>query len=204
MIINFLLTGLIIGFSIAAPVGPIGVLCIRRTLAQGRTVGLLSGLGAATADAVYGCIAVFGLTAISALLLNQQYWLALAGGLFLCYLGLKTLWTTTTGMTIQTSQQSLVGVYASTFFLTITNPATILSFAAIFAGVGLVSTGGDYLSATILVLGVFAGSALWWLSLSTGVSLLQSRLKTTQLTWINRISGIIILGFGVVILLSLI
>lgn len=204
MISNFLFTGLIIGFSIAAPVGPIGVLCIRRTLAQGRTVGLLSGLGAATADAFYGCVAGFGLTAISTMLLNQQFWLALGGGLFLCYLGFKTLRLPATGLPTQTHRQSYLSAYASTFFLTITNPATILSFAAIFAGLGLVGTGGDYLAAGVLVLGVFAGSALWWLALSTGVSLLTNRLRSGFMPWINRVSGIIILGFGVVILLNLV
>lgn len=201
---HFLLTGLIIGFSIAAPVGPIGVLCMRRTLAQGRTVGLLSGLGAATADAFYGCVAGFGLTAISTVLLQQQFWLALIGGLFLCYLGFKTFRLPATGLPTQTQRQSYVSAYVSTFFLTITNPATILSFAAIFAGLGLVGTGGDYLAATILVLGVFAGSALWWLALSTGVSLLTSRINTGVMPWINRVSGLIILGFGVVILLNLV
>ncbi|MCB0164725.1 MAG: LysE family transporter [Anaerolineae bacterium] len=200
---NFLFTGLIIGFSIAAPVGPIGVLCIRRTLAQGRAVGLLSGLGAATADAFYGCVAGFSLTAISTLLLNQQFWLALGGGLFLCYLGVKTLRLSTTSLSTPTHRQSYVSAYASTFFLTITNPATILSFAAIFAGLGLVGEAGDYFAATILVLGVFAGSALWWLALSTGVSLLTGRIRSGFMPWINRISGLIILGFGVVILLNL-
>ncbi|MCB0211306.1 MAG: LysE family transporter [Anaerolineae bacterium] len=200
---HFLLTGLLIGFSIAAPVGPIGVLCIRRTLTQGRVVGLLSGLGAATADAFYGCVAGFGLTAVSAILLGQQQWLAAIGGLFLCYLGIKTLRSVSADMPTQAKQQSFVGAYVSTFFLTITNPATILSFAAIFAGLGLAGTHGDYLAATVLVAGVFSGSALWWLALSTGVSLIRERLNSKQLIWINRISGLMILGFGVVILFSL-
>ena len=200
---HFLLTGLIIGFAIAAPVGPIGVLCIRRTLAHGRTVGLFSGLGAATADAFYGCVAGFGLTAISTLLLNQQFWLALGGGVFLCYLGFKTLRLPATSLSTQTHRQSYLNAYASTFFLTITNPATILSFAAIFAGLGLAGTAGDYFAAAVLVMGVFAGSALWWLALSTGVSLLTRRLNSGFMPWINRISGVIILGFGVVILLNL-
>ncbi|MCB0193793.1 MAG: LysE family transporter [Anaerolineae bacterium] len=200
---HYLLTGLLIGFSIAAPVGPIGVLCIRRTLAQGRIVGLLSGLGAATADAFYGCVAGFGLTAVSALLLGQQQWLALTGGLFLCYLGIKTLRSSSADMPTQAQQQSFVSAYASTFFLTITNPATILSFAAIFAGLGLAGTRGDYLAATVLVAGVFSGSALWWLALSMGVSIVRERINAKQLGWINRISGLIILGFGVAILLTL-
>ncbi|NJN98238.1 MAG: LysE family transporter [Anaerolineales bacterium] len=196
---NILLKGLIIGFSIAAPVGPIGVLCIRRTLAEGRLTGLLSGLGAATADAVYGSIAGFGLTVISGLLIRQQFWLGLIGGLFLCYLGYKTFISAPAQTAARTDGQGFVKAYASTFFLTLTNPATILSFAAIFAGLGLANAEASYLSAGVLVLGVFLGSALWWLVLSGGVSLLRSQFTTHRLVWVNRASGVIITGFGLVI-----
>ena len=199
-----LVKGLIIGFSIAAPVGPIGVLCIRRTLAEGRLVGLLTGLGAASADAVYGSIAGFGLTFIAAFLVSQQIWLSLVGGLFLLYLGLKTLRTAPADRAALTSHESLLSAYASTFFLTLTNPATILSFAAIFAGVGLANSDGTYLSAVFLVMGVFAGSALWWLLLSGGVSLLRARFTPPWLRWINRGSGFILSGFGLLILLNLV
>ncbi len=203
MDLSLLFKGFVIGFSIAAPVGPIGVLCIRRTLAQGRTTGLLSGLGAATADAVYGCIAGFGLTFISAFLLEQQLWLTLFGGAFLCYLGLKTLLAQPASQAALAKSNGLIGAYASTFFLTLTNPATILSFMAIFAGLGLVGAGGDYLAATILVFGVFIGSALWWLALSGGVSLFRARVDARGLRWVNRLSGVIIGGFGLLVLLSL-
>ncbi len=138
MEITFLLSGLIIGFSIAAPVGPIGVLCIRRTLARGCISGLVSGLGAATADAIYGCVAGFGLT-----------------------------------------------------------------FAAIFAGLGLAGTNENLKSAGALVLGVFAGSALWWLILCCCVGIFQEKFNLRGLQWVNRISGIIIAGFGLSALLSL-
>jgi threonine/homoserine/homoserine lactone efflux protein len=202
---NFLLKGLVIGFSIAAPVGPIGVLCIRRTLAEGRVVGLLSGLGAATADAFYGVIAGFGLTVISGLLVSQQLWLGLVGGMFLCYLGVKTFVAqpAVEAASSPPSRGHLWRAYVSTLTLTLTNPATILSFAAIFAGLGLAQTGGNYLSATVLVLGVFLGSALWWLLLSGGVSLLRTRLTPKRLRWVNRLSGLLIGGSGVVVLVSL-
>ena len=195
--------GLIIGFSIAAPVGPIGVLCIRRTLTGGRLAGLLSGLGAATADAVYGSIAGFGLTVIAGFLMRQQSWLSLVGGLFLCYLGLKTLLAAPAESPASAKNEGLMASYASTFLLTLTNPATILSFTAIFAGLGLANAAGSYASATILVLGVFAGSALWWLVLSGGVSLFRTRFTPGRLRWVNRLSGIIISGFGLLILLRL-
>jgi threonine/homoserine/homoserine lactone efflux protein len=198
-----LLKGLVIGFSIAAPVGPIGVLCIRRTLAEGRGTGLLSGLGAATADAIYGFIAGFGLTYVSSLLMGYQTWIRLIGGLFLCYLGLRTYLSRPAENPAWAEGQGLVGAYASTFFLTLTNPMTILSFTAVFAGLGIGSATGDYASATLLVLGVFGGSAAWWLILSGGVSVLRSKFSPRAMDWVNKVAGIIILGFGVIALLSL-
>ena len=192
-----LLKGLILGFSIAAPVGPIGVLCIRRTLTDGRAAGLVSGLGAASADALYGCIAGFGLTLLSDFLVSQQFWLRLVGGLFLFYLGIKTLLARPAQESASAQGTGLLGAYTSTLFLTLTNPMTILSFAAIFAGLGVASTDGDYASAALLVLGVFLGSALWWLLLSGGVSLFRARFNLSALTWVNRLSGAIILAFGV-------
>lgn len=203
MDLSFLLRGLLIGFSIAAPVGPIGVLCIRRTLAAGRAVGLVSGLGAATADAIYGCIAGFGLTFISNFLIGQQVWLRLLGGGFLCYLGLRTLLSKPAEQATSAPGKGLVDAYASTFFLTVTNPMTILSFAAIFAGLGAGGASGNYVSAAVLVVGVFIGSALWWFLLSGGVSLFRKRLNSHALRWVNRISGLIIMGFGLIALFSL-
>jgi threonine/homoserine/homoserine lactone efflux protein len=202
MDITFLLRGLLIGFSIAAPVGPIGVLCIRRTLADGRAAGLVSGLGAATADAIYGVIAGFGLTFISSFLVSQQFWLGLVGGLFLCYLGIKTGLSKPAEQAASAKGTGLLGAYVSTFLLTVTNPMTILSFAAIFAGLGLASTSGTYGSASVLVVGVFLGSALWWLLLSGGVGLFREKFNTNGLHWVNRISGIIITGFGLFALVN--
>jgi threonine/homoserine/homoserine lactone efflux protein len=203
MDIKFFLRGLIIGFSIAAPVGPIGVLCIRRTLAQGRVSGLVSGMGAATADAIYGCIAGLGLTFISSLLIRQQLWIRLIGGVFLCYLGFKTFVSLPAQEAAKAKGSSLISAYASTFFLTLTNPMTMLSFAAVFAGLGIASTSSNYASAIALVLGVFTGSALWWLLLSSSISLFRIKLTPRRLQWVNRISGVVIMIFGLVALLSL-
>jgi threonine/homoserine/homoserine lactone efflux protein len=204
MEIGFLLRGLLIGFSIAAPVGPIGVLCIRRTLADGRVSGLVSGLGAATADAIYGSIAGFGLAFISNLLVSQQVWLRLIGGAFLCYLGIKTMLAKPSEQAAGTRGKGLLGMYGSTFLLTLTNPLTILSFVAIFAGLGLARMGGQYASAGILVLGVFMGSALWWFLLSAGVGLFREKFNARRLQWVNWISGAIILGFGLYAIFSVI
>jgi threonine/homoserine/homoserine lactone efflux protein len=199
-----IIRGIIMGFSIAAPVGPIGVLCFRRTISNGRLSGLVSGLGAATADGLYGCVAAFGLTFISSFLVSQQFWLRLIGGAFLVYLGVKTLISKPAGEAATASSNSTIaGDYLSTFFLTVTNPMTILSFAAIFAGMGLANTGGGYASAGLLVLGVVIGSALWWLCLSGGVGFFRQKFNETGLIWVNRISGLVITGFGVLALASL-
>lgn len=195
------LRGLIIGFSIAAPVGPIGMLCIRRSLAEGQLVGLLTGLGAATADAVYGGIAAFGLTAVSSVLIAHRTWLGLLGGVFLCYLGVRTLISTPNQATTSPRRQSLASAFASTFVLTLTNPMTILSFVAIFAGLGLVSGPGFDRAAT-LVAGVFAGSAAWWLLLSSGTAMLRSKLTDPSLRLVNHVSGSIILAFGIYAILT--
>ncbi|MGB3495464.1 MAG: LysE family transporter [Elainellaceae cyanobacterium] len=199
-IVSFLGRGLLMGLAIAAPVGPIGVLCIRRTLAYGRWVGLLSGLGAATADGIYGCIAGFGLTFISNFLQGYAFWISFLGGLYLCYLGVKTFLSRPTEEAADASATGLLAAYGSTVLLTLTNPATILSFVTLFAGIGLVRAEGDYLSASALVLGVFLGSALWWVLLSGGVSIFRDRFNLQGLRWMNRISGLILIGFGAVAL----
>lgn len=190
------LRGFLIGISIAAPVGPIGVLCIRRSLAQGRWIGFISGLGAATADALYGSVAGFGLAFLSGFLVQQQAWFRLVGGLFLLYLGIKTFLARPTELEARAQGKGMPGAYLSTLFLTFTNPMTILSFAAIFAGLGLASRSGDYLEAGLLVLGVFLGSACWWLILSGLANLFRSRMSASALTWVNWASGLVILVFG--------
>ena len=163
---------------------------------------MVSGLGAATADAVYGCIAAFGLAFISHVLVQQQVWLRIIGGAFLCFLGVRTILAKPSGKTEAGRKTGISSAYGSTFLLTLTNPVTILSFAAVFASLGLGNTAGDYGSAALLVLSVFAGSASWWLVLSGAVSLFRTRVTPKVLLWINRVSGAIILGFGVVALVS--
>jgi threonine/homoserine/homoserine lactone efflux protein len=193
--VGVLVRGLVIGFSIAAPVGPIGVLCIRRTLSDGRAVGLAVGLGAAAADAVYGAIAGFGLTAVSALLVRQQTVLRIVGGLFLGYLGIRTFASRPAEEAAPAGGAGLLGAFAATFALTLANPATILSFVAVFAGLGIAGA-GSFRDATILVAGVFLGSAAWWLILSGVVGALRSRVRPRALRWVNRLSGAVLLAFA--------
>ncbi|MGE5073082.1 MAG: LysE family translocator [Anaerolineae bacterium] len=203
MHVEFLFKGIAIGFAIAAPVGPIGVLCIRRTLADGRLIGFLSGIGAATADMCYGAVAAFGLTAVQDVMVRQQFWLHFLGGIFLLVLGARTFFAKPADRAAASSVQvGRLSAYLSTLGLTLTNPATILSFALVFTGLRIVDTGGDYGAAALLVAGVFIGSAAWWLTLSSVVGLFRERLNAAWLTWVNRIAGAIIAAFGVAALLT--
>ena len=203
MEISYFLKGIILGFSIAAPVGPIGILCIRRTLQFGRFSGLFSGLGAAFADVLYALVAAFGLTFISNFLVAGQFWLQLIGGGFLLYLGWKTFFAKPNDSSRKTSHTTFLNDFISTFFLTLTYPMTVLSFLVIFAGLGIASVEGSYQQASVLVLGVFLGSAAWWLLLSEGVTLFRKKVSQQVMRWINYTAGMIIAGFGIVTLLSL-
>jgi threonine/homoserine/homoserine lactone efflux protein len=203
MTADYLIKGLIVGFSIAAPVGPIGVLVIRRTLTEGRISGFVTGLGAAVADGTYGFIAGFGLTSVSDFLLAQQVWLKLFGGLFLLYLGIKTFLSKAATKEAQINSSGLLKNFSSTLLLTITNPITILSFFAIFAGLGLGQEKANYLSSASLVAGVFVGSAGWWLILSSTLTIFRNKITTNGLTWINRCSGLLILSFAILAFFSI-
>ncbi len=197
------LRGALIGLAIAAPVGPIGVLCIRRTLVDGQLAGVVSGLGAATADLIFGSVAVLGLAALADLMVGVSFWSRLLGGSFLCYLGLRTLRERPAAQPANTSARGLLGAYSSTLLLTLTNPASIILFVGMFAGLGAASDAKGYGEGFLLVAGVFVGSAGWWISLSGAVGLLRGRVTPAALRWVNLMAGVIILGFGVVALGSL-
>lgn len=198
------LRGLLIGFAIAAPVGAIGVLCIRRTLADGQLAGLFTGLGAATADALYGAVAAFGLTGVSSLLVDRQAAIRVTGGIFLLWLGWQTWWSRPPDPSAPAPKASLARAWATTFALTLTNPITIVSFAAVFAGLGLADAPDGWAGSLLMVAGVFLGSVLWWLILTTGVSLLRGWFTPERMVWVNRVSGAVIAAFGVVALVSVI
>lgn len=203
MDILFLLRGIVAGFLIAAPVGPVNMLCLRRTLTEGRRAGFISGLGAATADAIYGFVAAFGVKFIASMLLSQQDWLRVAGGLFICALGVRTFFANPSAPAARGRRSNHAGAFASTFFLTLTNPTTIISFGAIFAWLGLANARVSHIAAEVLVLGVFLGSSLWWFILAVGIGLFRKNFALSHLGWINRISGVIITAFGVIALLWL-
>ena len=189
------LKGLAFGFVLAATVGPMWVLCIRRTLAFGALTGFVSGMGIAVADGLYGAVAAFGLTAISGFLLRYSFWIGLVGGLFLLYLGIKTLLHKPVANGEAAKPASLPQAFLSTLALTLANPPTILAFAAIFAGLGL-GASADYARAAMIVAGVFLGSASWWVVLAAAGGALRDRLGPRLLRAINLVSGITILGFA--------
>jgi threonine/homoserine/homoserine lactone efflux protein len=197
----FAFRGFVLGFTIAAAVGPISLLVIRRTLAEGRLVGLVSGLGVATADATYGAIAAFGLDAISDLLVNARQVLGLVGGVFLLWLAWRTARAAPTeAAAVSARRGGLPGAYLSILGLTLTNPMTILSFGALFVGLGV--TSGATGDAALVVLGVLLGSTTWWVVLTTVVGALRSRVTPTWIHRINLGSGVVIGAFAIVAIAS--
>lgn len=199
---NIFLKGIFIGFAMAIPIGPIGILCIRRTLTDGRLRGLIIGFGAATADLIYGCIAAFGLTVISDTLVSQRILIRLIGGALLLFLGIRIFRKLPADPKIPVSSSSIVKSYITSFFLTLTNPLTIFAFIAIFAALGLGSDLSNF-SASILVAGVFIGSSLWFLSLSSAVMLFRNKLDLVGLKWVNKIAGVLIIISGVIVMVTL-
>jgi threonine/homoserine/homoserine lactone efflux protein len=195
------LRGFILGFTIAAAVGPISLLVIRRTLAEGQRYGLVSGLGVATADATYGAIAAFGLGAITDLLVNARQVLGLVGGIFLLWLAWQTIRSAPTeAATVATRRRGYAGAYLSILGLTMANPMTILSFGALFAGLGV--TTGVTTGAALVVLGVLLGSATWWIVLTTVVGTLRTRVTPSWIHRINLVSGVIIGAFAIAAIAS--
>lgn len=198
------LRGVAVGFAIAAPVGPVGLLCIRRALADGRFAAWIAGLGAAVADTFYGAVAGLGLTLISDFLIEHRVALSLVGGIFLIVLGIHTARQRPTPWQTPNAKLGLMRDFTSSFVLTLTNPATILAFMAVFAAMGAVQVTEDMGDATLLIGGVFVGSALWWGVLSTLAGAVRHRFSELWLLWLNRGSGIVLVLFGLGVLASVV
>jgi threonine/homoserine/homoserine lactone efflux protein len=204
MLVGFLLKGMLVGMIIALPVGPVGVLCLHRTILDGRLAGFVSGLGAASADASFGIIAGFGLTVVSNLLLHYQDWLRVGGAIFLLYSGVSALRADPLQkMRSTTDPETLLADYASAFVLTISNPITILVFLAVFTGIGFTGDEVTLGRAAMLVLGVWVGSFLWWAAIAFAAGWLRLSFERSHLVWINRGSGGILLFSGVALVASL-
>ena len=196
-----IINGFIFGLVLAAPVGPVGVLCVQRTLSEGRLHGILSGLGAAFGDAIYGAIAAFGISAIELWIVDHQIALRTAGGIILLLLAAKTLIVTTRrsseSRVVEVRTESLLQDFISTFLLAITNPITMLTFAGLFVTLGVTDAGESIGNASLLVAGVFTGSAMWWFALSFSANLARPYLDGCYQKWVSRVSAAILVGFGV-------
>ncbi|MCG5480133.1 LysE family translocator [Sinorhizobium alkalisoli] len=201
MTLMLFVKGLVLGVAIAAPLGPIGLLCINRTLERGFWAGVAGGLGTALADATYAMLAAAGFAAFAATLATLSVPLGLIGGLFMLWLGWRGLRPTPTATAVEVDSRGLARMVAATFLLTMGNPTTILSFAAIFAGLGLAAI-GDRMNTSIVVAGVFLGSLAWWFALSAGVAFARAKLPERFAAWMSRFSGLILIGFGVAALAS--
>jgi threonine/homoserine/homoserine lactone efflux protein len=202
MELTLFLKGIVIGFVMAVPIGPIGIMCIRKTLTEGQLRGLIIGLGAASADLLYSCIAAFGFTAVSSVISTERVWIRLVGGTLLLFLGLRTYRAKPTNPKFNIHSSGMLGSYFYTLFLTLTNPLTIFVFIAVFAALGLENEVKIF-SGSVLVTGVFIGSCLWFLLLSSGVTLFRKKLDLEGLKWVNRIAGILIILSGVLAIVSL-
>lgn len=194
--------GLAVGIVMAVPIGPVAFLCAQRTLTGGRISGLVSGLGAAGADAMCAAVAAFGLTFISDFMVAQQMWFRIFGGVFLCLMGARALLSKKIRTGVLAEKLSHFNNFGSTLLLTLSNPVTILLFAAIFAGLGLMGMSADYDSGALLVAGVFTGSMFWWILLSVSVGMLYKKLGDSTLLLLGRVFGAILTGLGALVIIS--
>jgi threonine/homoserine/homoserine lactone efflux protein len=202
MLTSVFIKGLLVGFLIAAPVGPVNVMCVRRTIMHGRLVGMVSGLGAAAADTIFGAIAAFGLSFVYELVMTERFWLGIAGGALLLVMGVRTLLAEPPRPTDTLDPPNLLGDFTSTLFLTLTNPVTIVSFLAAFAAVGVAADPGEPIGLDdwVLLLGVFLGASTWWLFITEAVALFHGRIPLAILRWTNRVAGVVILAFAACVL----
>ncbi|MFA7418055.1 MAG: LysE family transporter [Melioribacteraceae bacterium] len=201
MELTYFLKGILIGFAMAIPLGPIGVMCIRKTLTDGKIYAMVIGLGAATADMLYGSVAAFGLTIISSTLISYKIWIRLIGGAMLLLLGAKIFFSKPKTSQAQNNDQSILRTYLSTIFLTLTNPFTIFAFIAVFNSLGL-GSGLSYFSASTLVFGIFIGSSAWFFLLSSVVTIFRKRIDLSGLVWVNRAAGLLVIISGLITIIN--
>jgi len=203
MDLGLFIQGMIIGLTLAVPVGPISLVCIHRTVANGRLHGIVSGLGVATADSFYAAVAFLGLTAISGLITGHQVLFRLMAGIVLIFIGMRVFRSIPAAVSPGDGQEPFLGDYLSLLVIAIANPLTIIFFITILPGFGVVAQGTTLIAAVPFVAGVFLGSAVWWISLCGSLGAVRSRLSTENLRQINRISGILITCFGIGMLILL-
>lgn len=204
MDLEFLIKGIFVGFLASIPLGPVGVLCIQRTINKGRTSGMLSGMGAATVDSFFALIAALGLTFIINFIEEQQFYIQLLGGSILIFLGTKIFYTNPIRQIRRhrRKKNKLVEDFLSVLFLTLSNPLAVFLFVAAFAGIGLVTSKDSSFKSSLIIGGVFIGAMFWWGLLTFFVDLFRKHFRLKQLWWINKIAGIVIIVFGIAAMLS--
>ncbi|MFO7828987.1 MAG: LysE family transporter [Bacteroidales bacterium] len=204
MELGFLIKGIIVGFLASIPLGPVGVLCIQRTINKGRSSGMLSGMGAATVDSFFALVAALGLTFIINFIEEQQFYIQLIGGTILILLGAKIFYTNPIRQIRRHRRQKnkLIEDFLSVLFLTLSNPLAVFLFVAAFAGIGLVTAKDSSFRSSLIIGGVFLGATLWWGLLTFFVDLFRKHFRLKQLWWINKIAGIVIIVFGIAAMLS--
>jgi len=202
MDVHFLLKGFTAGIVVGMPVGPVGLLCTQRILSSGRMHGLVSGLGAATADVIYASIVSLGLTIISDFLVKEQMWFRLFAGIFLCLLGVRSFLTKQVKSGILAGRLCHFNNYTSALLLALSNPMVILILTGLLAGLGIVGSGSTLAIAVPLVGGVFLGSMFWWVLLSVCVGVFHRQITGNSLVLIARILGVMLAALGIVIIIT--
>jgi threonine/homoserine/homoserine lactone efflux protein len=202
--LKYLLNGFLVGFTASIPLGPIGVLCIQKTINKGRISGFVSGMGAASADTIYAIIAGFGLSFVSNLIISHQFYLRIIGAGVLLFMGYRIFRTNPAIQMRKTIQQkqNLLADYLSIMLLTISNPLTIFLFGAVFAGFGIIEGNADFKALFLLVTGVFMGALLWWTLLTGAINLFRNKFRLKRIWWINKITGVMIMLFSILAFIS--
>jgi threonine/homoserine/homoserine lactone efflux protein len=203
--VEFIIKGLIVGFLASVPLGPVGVLCIQRTINKGRVSGIFSGMGAATVDAFFALVAAFGLTFVITFIEEQQLYIQLIGGAVLILLGARIFKANPIKQIRKQRKKKnkLIEDYFSVLLLTLSNPLAVFLFVAAFAGIGIVGPDDGILKSWLIVLGVFGGAMIWWFTLTFLINIFRKKFRLKQLWWINKIAGLIIIIFGIAAMLSI-
>ena len=204
MDVSLFVQGIIIGLTLAVPVGPLALICIQRTVTEGRLHGIFSGIGVATADSFYAAITFLGLTVISGLIIAQQYLFRFLAGVVLILIGIRVFLSIPSAISAKTEHETYLKDYLSMVALAIANPLTLVFFLVILPGYGVVIYGIDSLSAAEFVAGVFFGSTVWWIVLCGSIGSVRSRLSCENLGLINRVSGLLFSCFGAGVLILLV
>lgn len=205
MLSGFLFKGLFLGLLVSVPLGPVGVMCIQRTINRGLKSGFISGLGAAAADTFYAILASVGFGFIVTFINREKYWIQLIGAIIIILIGIKTFYTNPAAeiRNLRNNKKKPMGEFLSVFFITLSNPVPFFVFLASFAGFNMMDENTNYLSGILLIGGIFTGALAWWYILSLGISKFRDKIRLRNIWWLNKIMGVIIVICGLIVLYKL-